>query len=210
MLITCVDASNSNTRVARVRLQSLPPSFRLARFIQNISNPSASWHEDNSPDQWEGIQRNPFTDDWQILWFGRKLKGTIPDWGCLPEMFTTLNLGVYSKFGLTHYNYLTGCVNFAALHHELQSLALSGNSFSGTFDAERLPPSLRFLGLRDNNFEGPLCLNALPPHLQTLSLRGNQFSGKVSFDALPKSLQKLTISKGLDINGSVPRCVQIY
>jgi len=209
MLIPCADTSISRSRVARVRIQSLPPSFQLARFIKNISNPLISWHEDNELGKWEGVQRHPlnYLCQWQILWSGRKLQGTFPDWSCLPETVTTLHLGMRTTIGLTHYNYLTGSVNFGALHHKLEYLSLSGNSFYGTFDAEHLPSSLRCLELEDNNFEGILCLTALPRNMYKITLQGNQFSGKVSFEALPKTLHRLTISTGMDIQGSIPSCV---
>ena len=91
------------------------------------------------------------------------------------------------------FQHLVGTLQWTFLPSSLQSLALTGNRFSGAATTSELPPNLSRISLGHNRFSNGIDLSHFSSLLKIFELNHNLFCGRIDLSSLPSSLTELSI-----------------
>ena len=160
-VVNTKDVSNVNpgTRLpSKVRGANLPQEYELARFIENITNPHATWTSSTPACEWQNVFCQDDTYVVVLEWDCLRLSGSV-QWMWLPKTVLSCDFSG---------NNLSGTIPFEVLPQGLASLNVGSNKFFGVLDLSHIVSELDKLYLGDNKFQGCVDLTHLPETLHEL------------------------------------------
>ena len=203
MLLTfCAD----NSALGRFDPSLISDQDRMEMLVTPIEDDNVPLYEDESK-----LSFKDKNGDFRkvILWNGVecdtngsvvKIDWSMKNWACgkvsldlLPPKLITLDI----RMGLFSSWQVRGTISTFLLPRGLETLIISGQSFSGTIDLSALPSPMTTFEAYFNSFEGSINLECLPSGMQKIDLTGNILTGTLCLTKLPATMRRLLLSRNL-------------